>query len=72
VTQLALHDLPDTYFAEFVPKVHAVTADALVAAAHTYLDPSRLTTLIVGDYAAIRDTLPSLNLGEPELLPIDV
>ena len=72
VTQLALHNLPDTYFAEFVPKVHAVTADAVVAAAQTYLEPSRLTTLIVGDYAAIRDTLPTLNLGEPELLPIDV
>jgi predicted Zn-dependent peptidase len=72
VTQLALHGLPDTYFAEFVPKVHAVTADALVAAARTYLDPSRLTTLIVGDHAAIRDSLTSLDLGEPELLPIEV
>jgi predicted Zn-dependent peptidase len=72
VAHLALHGLPDTYFAEFIPKVNRVSATELVAAAEQYLDPSRLTTLIVGDHAAIRDTLAAVGLGEPQVLPLAV
>ena len=42
VAQLALFDLPDAYFEEFVPKVHAVTADDVTGAARRYIDPARL------------------------------
>jgi zinc protease len=72
VAQLALYDLPDTYFAEFIPKANAVSGNELVAAASRYLDPARLTTLIVGDHAAIAESLSSLELGPPEVLPIPV
>ena len=34
-----------------------------------YLDPARLTTLVVGDHAAIDASLRGLGLGEPQLLP---
>ncbi len=67
VAILSLYGLPDTYFEEFVPKVNAVTSADVVDAAVRYLDPSRLTTLVVGDYSAIAESLRSLNLGEPEL-----
>ena len=69
VAQLALYDLPDTYFAEFVPRTNAVSAGDVTVAAARYLDPSRLTTLIVGDHAAIDGSLRDLGLGEPQLLP---
>jgi predicted Zn-dependent peptidase len=72
VAQLALYGLPDTYFAEFIPKVNGVTADHIVAAAAGYLDPERLTTLIVGDHAAIADSLQSLGFGSPAVLPVPV
>jgi len=72
VAQLALYDLPDTYFAEFIPKANAVSENELVSAASRYLDPARLTTLIVGDHAAIADSLASLELGPPEVLPIPI
>ena len=72
VAQLALYGLPDTYFAEFIPKANAVTAEQVASAASRYLDPSRLTTLIVGDHATIGDSLASLELGPPEVLPIPV
>jgi zinc protease len=49
VAQLALYGLPDTYFQEFVPKVNAVTGDDVTRVANAYLDPSRLTTLVVVD-----------------------
>jgi predicted Zn-dependent peptidase len=67
VALLSLYGLPDSYFEEFVPKVNAVTSADVVAAAARHLDPAKLTTLIVGDYSAIADSLRSLNLGEPQL-----
>jgi zinc protease len=72
VSQLALYGLPDSYFAEFIPKVNGVTADELVNAATNYLHPDRLTTLIVGDHAAIAESLSSLGLGAPEVLPVPI
>jgi zinc protease len=72
VAQLALHDLPDTYFAEFVPKINSVTGADITRAAATYLDTSKLATLIVGDHSAIADSLPALGLGEPRVLPLEL
>jgi zinc protease len=72
VAQLALHQLPDTYFAEFVPKVNAIGRDDVTRVAAHYLDPARLTTLIVGDQTAIADSLLTLELGEPSLLPVEL
>ncbi len=72
VAQLALYGLPDSYFAEFVPRVNTVTGGEVVAAASKYLDPERLTTLIVGDHGAIANSLMGLGLGTPKVLPLVV
>ena len=72
VAQLALYDLPDTYFEEFIPRVNAVSADDVVRAAQRYIDPQRASTLIVGDYSAIADSLVSLGFGPPQLLSADM
>ena len=69
VAQLALFDLPDTYFEDFVPKVQAVTVEDVSGAARKYVDPQACATLIVGDHAAIADSLVAAGLGEPEVLP---
>jgi predicted Zn-dependent peptidase len=71
VAQLALYGLPDTYFAEFVPTVTAVMGSDVTRVAAQYLDPAKLTTLIVGDHSAIADSLPSLGLGDAQVLPIE-
>ena len=68
VRQLALFDLPDSYFEEFVPKVNAVTADEVTRVAHTYLDPSRAIALIVGDRKATEASLAGLRLGDLHVL----
>ena len=68
VTQIALFDLPDNYFAEFVPTVERITVEDVTRVAREHLDPSRLTTLIVGDYDAVGRDLAELNLGEPVIL----
>ncbi len=64
VTSLALHELPDTYFEEFVPTVRAVTRQTVMRVAETYLDPSRLLSVIVGDADRV-GPLSALRLGEP-------
>jgi len=71
VAQLALYGLPDTYFQEFVPKVNAVTVDDVSRVATEYLDPSRLTTLVVGDHSAIADSLSRL-MGDPLIISPEV
>jgi predicted Zn-dependent peptidase len=72
VAQLALYDLPDTYFAEFVPKVNAVSEDDVTRAAERYLSPEKLSTLIVGDHSVIADSLGTLGLGTPSVLPLEL
>jgi zinc protease len=70
VSQLALFDLPDSYFEEFVPKVNAVTAGEVTRVAQTYLDPSRAIALVVGDRSATEASLDALGLGELRVLPV--
>jgi len=72
VAQLALYDLPDSYFAEFVPKVNSIGQDDVTRAATQYLVPEKMSTLIVGDHSAIADSLPTLGLGTPSVLPPEI
>jgi len=71
VTQIALYDLPDSYFADFVPAIERLTAEEVTRAAAAYLEPSALTTLVVGDLEAIRADIARFNLGEPLVLPAE-
>lgn len=68
VAQLALHNLPDTYFADFVPRLSQVTSEDVSAAARRYLASAQLTTLIVGDLNKIQESLPGLGLGPHQVL----
>jgi zinc protease len=68
-TQLALYDLPDSYFVDFVPTVERLTTEEVTSAMARHLDASRLTTVIVGDYDAVGADLSSLGLGDPIVLP---
>ena len=68
VTQIALYGLNDDYFAEFVPRLERVTTGEATEVARRHLDPSRLTTLVVGDFDRIARDLAQLNLGEPVVL----
>jgi predicted Zn-dependent peptidase len=70
-TQLALYDLPDDYFAQFVSIVERVTPDEATRVLAQHLDPARLTTLVVGDLDVIGRDLTPLNLGEVVVLSAD-
>ena len=57
LTDLVVYDLPDDEFATFRAKLEAVTCDDVNQAARTYLDPSRMTILVVGDRAKVEGSL---------------
>jgi zinc protease len=69
--QLALYDLPDDYFAQFVPRIEAVTADDVSRVMERHVDPARLTTLIVGDIDSIGQDLGRLGFGDPVVVAHD-
>jgi len=68
VMQLALYGLPDDFYDQFVPRIQALTRDDVSRAMTKYLDPARLTTIIVGDPDAFGGDLARLGLGEPAVL----
>ena len=68
ITQLALYDLPDTYFADFVPRIEGLTTDQVTDAMARHLHASELTTVVVGDLDAIGPDLSRLGLGDPVVL----
>jgi len=68
-TQIALYDLPDDYYSQFVPCVERLTIAEVTSAAVRHLHPDQLTTLIVGDIDKILHGLTELDLGEPVVLP---
>jgi predicted Zn-dependent peptidase len=62
--QLALYELPDDYFTTFVPRVMALTEEAVTAVAAKHIDPDRLLSVIVGDRDKVSPSLRALDLGE--------
>jgi zinc protease len=71
VMQLALYDLPDDYYAQFVPRIEAVNRDEVARVMTRHVDPARLTTLIVGDLDVFGAELGRLGLGDPLVLAPD-
>jgi predicted Zn-dependent peptidase len=69
--QLALYDLPDDYFEQFVPRIERVTAEDVSRVMSHHLDPARMVTLVVGDLDVIGKDLEALGLGDPVILPPD-
>jgi len=71
IAQLALFNLPEDFFSEFVPRIEALSPEEVTQAAARHLDPSRLTTLVVGDVDVTSQEFGQLNLGAAELLSPD-
>jgi len=69
--ELALHKLPDDWYAGFAAGVQQVTARDVKAAAQAMLPSSSIAIAIVGDLAKIRPELDQLGLGAPALYDLD-
>ncbi len=60
LAELVLYDLPNDYFTTYRDKVEAVTAADVHRVAKKYLDPGKMTILVVGDRAVIESGIKSL------------
>ena len=61
--QLIVYGLPDTYYADYVKSLQAVTADAVLKASATYIQPQKFLVVVVGDRKVIESGIRALNLG---------
>ena len=68
LAEQVLHDLPDDYWVSYMPKLLAVDASAVQAAAQRHLDPRRMTVVVDGDAAVIQGPIERLGLPV-ELMP---
>jgi len=66
LADLALYGLPDDYWSRYADLVRKVTAADVQRVARAYLDPARLTVVMVGDPGAVPSQLADLPLGPLE------
>ena len=60
---LVVYGLPLEYYSSYVQNIEAVTLEDLQRVARRYIDPSRMSIVVVGDRASIEPAVRALNLG---------
>jgi zinc protease len=60
MAELAVFGLPDSYVTDYTKKIAAVTKDDVRRVARKYLDPNRLTIVVVGDRKTLAEPLAKL------------
>ena len=68
--QLIVYGLPESYYADYVKNLQAVTAEAVQKAAATYIQPQRFLVVVVGDRKVIEPGIRALNLGTVRTMSI--
>ena len=71
VAQLALYDLPDDSFEQFVPRVDATSEDEVTRVANRYLQPSEMITVIVGDPDIVVPAMRAEGFPEPQFVTVE-
>jgi len=69
--ELVVYKLPDDYFQRYVPNIQAITAAAVQKAAATYIQPKKMSVVVVGDRKVIEPKIRALNLGPIHFLSVD-
>jgi zinc protease len=64
---LALHGLPDDYYAGYAAEIRKVTAAEVKAVAKAAIPSGKMVISVVGDMTKVRTGLDKLKLGEPVL-----
>ncbi len=76
VARMVLFGLPDTYFADFIPNIEAVTLEDVHRVAQETIDADSLSVLVVGDRNTVepglRELSPPVVLVDHEGRPLNV
>ena len=65
-SELALHGLPDSWYAHYSDQIRKVTAKDVRGVAKSAIPSKQMVFAVVGDMAKVRADLDKLNLGEAE------
>jgi predicted Zn-dependent peptidase len=65
LAQMAIYDLPASWFDEFVGRINAVDIEAVIGAARRHLRPADAIVAVVGDRARVGDELSALGFDDP-------
>jgi predicted Zn-dependent peptidase len=71
LAEMVIYHLPGDYFANYVPRIQAVTAADVERMAQKYIQPGRFAVVVVGDRKAIEPAIRALNLGPVKVLSVD-
>ena len=78
ISSIYLRDLPEQYYQQYAANVNKVTRDDLLRVARTYIDLDKMNLVIVGDRAAIEESLRKTGIapivildarGKPVVVP---
>ena len=68
---VVLYGLPADYYSTYVQQIENVTQSDVRRVANQYIDPSKMSIVVVGDRASIESSLKALNFGEISLRDIN-
>jgi zinc protease len=68
--EMLVYHLPDDYFANYVPRIEAVTAADVQRVAQEHIRPERFAVVIVGDLKTIQPPVEALGLGPVKVMTI--
>jgi zinc protease len=71
LVSLVVYGLPESFFADYVPKIQAVTAADLQRVAAQYIQPDRFAVVVVGDLAKIEAGIRAAGLGPVRVVTVD-
>jgi zinc protease len=71
IEEQVVYSLPETYFADYVRNIQAVTSAAVQKAASTYIQPKRFAVVVVGDRKTIEPGIRKLNLAPVRVLSVN-
>ena len=69
--EMATYGLPEDYFNRYVDNILSVSDQDVQRSAERYIDPARMLVVLVGDRAAIEQSVRALTLGPVETLTVD-
>src|SRR6185295_17229615 len=68
---LIVYGLPDDYYANYVSAIRAVDSAVVQRVVQEYIQPDRLTIVVVGDRKSIAPSIRALNIGPVKDVSVD-
>lgn len=71
LANLVIYNLPENYFDEYLSRIKNISIKDVRAVSEKYLNPEKMSIVVVGDYELIKNSLEDLNFGKVQLLDPD-